>query len=183
MRRAAGPVALGRWENGRATAVFTGDTLFVGDVGRPDLSPNHTPQELAGFLYDSSLSAMDEPYELMSNNEATGIVELAIDWTLTETPYLGRCGTMPSPSQPFQLYRLDYRNTNDSHFDVNFPQVSGGLDAIIQQSADAGLAAGKADVVTHSMGGVISRLYVQSPDYQHEVRRIVEPAVNRLDLN
>lgn len=33
--------------------VFTGDTLFIGDVGRPDLSPSHTPQELAGLLYDS----------------------------------------------------------------------------------------------------------------------------------
>jgi hydroxyacylglutathione hydrolase len=34
-------------------AVLTGDTLFIGDVGRPDLSPTHTPQELAGLLYDS----------------------------------------------------------------------------------------------------------------------------------
>jgi hydroxyacylglutathione hydrolase len=34
-------------------AVLTGDTLFIGDVGRPDLSPAHTPQELAGLLYDS----------------------------------------------------------------------------------------------------------------------------------
>jgi hydroxyacylglutathione hydrolase len=33
--------------------VLTGDTLFIGDVGRPDLSPNHTPQQLAGLLYDS----------------------------------------------------------------------------------------------------------------------------------
>jgi hydroxyacylglutathione hydrolase len=33
--------------------VFTGDTLFVGDVGRPDLAPNMTPQQLAGSLYDS----------------------------------------------------------------------------------------------------------------------------------
>ena len=40
--RAAGP-----W------AVLTGDTLFIGDVGRPDLSPEHTPQQLAGLLYDS----------------------------------------------------------------------------------------------------------------------------------
>jgi hydroxyacylglutathione hydrolase len=37
----------------RPKAVFTGDTLFVGDVGRPDLSANHTPQELAGLLYKS----------------------------------------------------------------------------------------------------------------------------------
>ena len=34
-------------------AVLTGDTLFIGDVGRPDLSTKHTPFELAGMLYDS----------------------------------------------------------------------------------------------------------------------------------
>jgi glyoxylase-like metal-dependent hydrolase (beta-lactamase superfamily II)/rhodanese-related sulfurtransferase len=34
-------------------AVLTGDTLFIGDVGRPDLSPTHTPQQLAGMMYDS----------------------------------------------------------------------------------------------------------------------------------
>jgi glyoxylase-like metal-dependent hydrolase (beta-lactamase superfamily II)/rhodanese-related sulfurtransferase len=34
-------------------AVLTGDTLFIGDVGRPDLSKAHTPQQLAGMLYDS----------------------------------------------------------------------------------------------------------------------------------
>ena len=34
-------------------AVLTGDTLFIGDVGRPDLSRDKTPQELAAMLYDS----------------------------------------------------------------------------------------------------------------------------------
>lgn len=34
-------------------AVVTGDTLFIGDVGRPDLSRTHTPRQLAGLLYDS----------------------------------------------------------------------------------------------------------------------------------
>ncbi len=34
-------------------AVLTGDTLFLGDVGRPDLSRTHTPEQLAGMLYDS----------------------------------------------------------------------------------------------------------------------------------
>jgi peptidoglycan/xylan/chitin deacetylase (PgdA/CDA1 family) len=61
-----------------------------------------------GFLYDSSLQAMDEPYELMSNGQSTGIVELAIDWTLTETPYLGRGGTMPSPKLLYQLYKDEF---------------------------------------------------------------------------
>jgi peptidoglycan-N-acetylglucosamine deacetylase len=62
----------------------------------------------AGFLYDSSLMAMDEPYELVSNGQATGITELAIDWTLTETPYLGRTGAMPSSEQLYQMYREEF---------------------------------------------------------------------------
>jgi hydroxyacylglutathione hydrolase len=37
----------------RPWAVLTGDTLFIGDVGRPDLSPGHTPRQLAALLYDS----------------------------------------------------------------------------------------------------------------------------------
>src|SRR6202451_3772399 len=34
-------------------AVLTGDTLFIGDGVPPDLSPRHTPVQLAGMLYDS----------------------------------------------------------------------------------------------------------------------------------
>jgi hydroxyacylglutathione hydrolase len=41
-------------EKGKEHAVFTGDTLFVGDVGRPDLLDGVMSQdELAGMLYDS----------------------------------------------------------------------------------------------------------------------------------
>src|SRR5258708_3433092 len=54
----------------------------------------------AEFLYDSSLQAMDEPYEIVSRGEPTGMIELAIDWTLTETPYLGRGAALPSPPPP-----------------------------------------------------------------------------------
>lgn len=43
-----------RTPEGRPQALFTGDTLFVGDVGRPDLSSgNLSREELAGMLYDS----------------------------------------------------------------------------------------------------------------------------------
>ncbi|HMF72668.1 MAG TPA: MBL fold metallo-hydrolase [Flavitalea sp.] len=41
-------------ETGKQHAVFTGDTLFVGDVGRPDLSSGNLGQdELAAMLYES----------------------------------------------------------------------------------------------------------------------------------
>jgi hydroxyacylglutathione hydrolase len=43
-----------RSANGQPEALFTGDTLFVGDVGRPDLSSgNLSREELASMLYDS----------------------------------------------------------------------------------------------------------------------------------
>jgi hydroxyacylglutathione hydrolase len=43
-----------REEGGRPHALFTGDTLFVGDVGRPDLSSGNLDKEdLAGMLFDS----------------------------------------------------------------------------------------------------------------------------------
>jgi glyoxylase-like metal-dependent hydrolase (beta-lactamase superfamily II)/rhodanese-related sulfurtransferase len=40
--------------SGQPYSVFTGDTLFVGDVGRPDLfSGNMTKEDLAAMMYDS----------------------------------------------------------------------------------------------------------------------------------
>ncbi|WP_339656547.1 MBL fold metallo-hydrolase [uncultured Maribacter sp.] len=43
-------------EKGKDYAIFSGDTLFLGDVGRPDLAQKMgelTERDLAGFLYDS----------------------------------------------------------------------------------------------------------------------------------
>ena len=43
-------------ENGKEHAIFSGDTLFLGDVGRPDLAQkaaSMTQEELAGTLFDS----------------------------------------------------------------------------------------------------------------------------------
>ena len=44
-------------ENGKAVGLFSGDTLFIGDVGRPDLAQkvksDLTQEKLAGHLYDS----------------------------------------------------------------------------------------------------------------------------------
>lgn len=42
-------------ENGKEQAIFSGDTLFIGDVGRPDLAVKSdlSEKDLAGMLYDS----------------------------------------------------------------------------------------------------------------------------------
>jgi hydroxyacylglutathione hydrolase len=46
-------------ENGKEHCLFSGDTLFLGDVGRPDLAQKAndvTQEDLAGFLYDSLMN-------------------------------------------------------------------------------------------------------------------------------
>jgi glyoxylase-like metal-dependent hydrolase (beta-lactamase superfamily II)/rhodanese-related sulfurtransferase len=46
-------------ESGKDRCIFSGDTLFLGDVGRPDLaqkSANMTMEDLAGLLYDSLMN-------------------------------------------------------------------------------------------------------------------------------
>ncbi|KXK57189.1 MAG: MBL fold metallo-hydrolase [Chlorobi bacterium] len=55
--------------DGNEQALFTGDTLFLGDVGRPDLAQkaaHMTQEELAGLLYDSLMTKiMPLPNDLL----------------------------------------------------------------------------------------------------------------------
>ncbi|MEW2544295.1 polysaccharide deacetylase [Streptomyces sp. NPDC047002] len=40
-----------------------------------------------GLLYDSSLMADDDPYELLADGEATGVVEIPVEWIRDDAPY------------------------------------------------------------------------------------------------
>lgn len=56
-------------DNGRPVKVLTGDTLFIGDVGRPDLAgaKGFTPQAMAAMLYESlhgKLLRLDDSVEV-----------------------------------------------------------------------------------------------------------------------
>ena len=62
----------------------------------------------AGFQYDSSAMGMDEPYELMSNGQATGMVELPVDWILDDYPYFISNGALPSPELIFKVYQDEF---------------------------------------------------------------------------
>jgi peptidoglycan/xylan/chitin deacetylase (PgdA/CDA1 family) len=73
----------------------------------------------AGFLYDSSLMASDDPYELLLDGKPTGIVELPIERILDDAPYFGgnADGSMPSLSDVYEVFQ--------SEFDVAYEE--GGL--------------------------------------------------------
>ncbi len=61
-----------------------------------------------GFEYDSSLMAMDVPYELMSNGQDTGVVELPVDWIQDDGLYFGPTGTMPSADLVYQTFQEEF---------------------------------------------------------------------------
>ncbi len=64
----------------------------------------------AGFLYDSSFMAMDEPYELVQNGKPTGLVEIPIEWILDDYPYFGpnASGAIPSPAAVYEIYQAEF---------------------------------------------------------------------------
>lgn len=65
----------------------------VRPVGMRTASWDFSPYTLAiaremRLLYDSSLMADDEPYELVEDGEATGIVEIPVEWIRDDAPYV-----------------------------------------------------------------------------------------------
>jgi len=73
----------------------------------------------AGFLYDSSLMASDDAYELLLDGKPTGVVELPIERILDDSPYFGgnADGSNPSVGDVYEVFQ--------SEFDVAYEE--GGL--------------------------------------------------------
>ena len=79
-----------------------------------DFSPNTLAiiKEM-GLLYDSSLMADDEPYELMSDGEPTGVVELPPEWIRDDAVYFNMhrfSGLRPytPPSAVEEIFRAEF---------------------------------------------------------------------------
>ncbi|MFR9728094.1 polysaccharide deacetylase family protein [Saccharopolyspora sp. MS10] len=61
-----------------------------------------------GFEYDSSLMADDEPYEIVANGAATGLVEIPVDWIRDDAPYftMDRYGSVRPHSRPRDVLEI-----------------------------------------------------------------------------
>ena len=70
----------------------------------------------AGFLYDSSMMGMDEPYEIVSNGQPlAGLVELPIEWILDDFPYYSgnASGSLPTPEMVMRIYKDEFDGAYD----------------------------------------------------------------------
>jgi pimeloyl-ACP methyl ester carboxylesterase len=86
--------------------------------------------------------------------------------------------TSPPALYPKSLvYRVDYKATNAAAFVTNDRDVraveQGTYKLFDQAATDGKIAAGKVNLVGHSMGGILSRLFTQGPYYHHEVFRLI----------
>lgn len=72
----------------------------------------------AGFVYESTMMASDDPYEILIDGQPSGMVEVSTEWILDDAPYFGRTGALPSPELIFKTYR--------DEFDVAYEE-GGGL--------------------------------------------------------
>ncbi|WHZ38626.1 polysaccharide deacetylase [Sagittula sp. MA-2] len=66
-----------------------------------------------GLLYDSSLFADDDPYEILDQGESTGIVELPVEWIRDDAPYfmMNRFGAQrpyTPPSDVLDIFRREF---------------------------------------------------------------------------
>lgn len=79
-------------------------------VGYRAPSWNHSPNTLTivrkmGFLYESSLMHDDRPYELMQDGQATGLVELPVQWILDDAPLFNpRGNSYMNPRDVMQVW-------------------------------------------------------------------------------
>jgi len=66
-----------------------------------------------GLLYDSSLMADDEPYELLEEGEATGVIELPVEWIRDDAVYfnMDRFSALrpyTAPSAVLEIFKAEF---------------------------------------------------------------------------
>jgi peptidoglycan/xylan/chitin deacetylase (PgdA/CDA1 family) len=63
----------------------------------------------AGFLYDSSLMASDDAYEISLDGQPTGVVELPIERIVDDAPYFGAAnGSLPAPELVEKIFQDEF---------------------------------------------------------------------------
>ena len=73
----------------------------------------------------------------------------------------------------FLTMKVDYSATNDYDFHTNENIVPQNIETLLTNLLNNHFSVGKVDIVAHSMGGVLARQYIQSPNYKHNIRKLI----------
>lgn len=74
---------------------------------------------------------------------------------------------------PALLSRVEYGATSRAAFIENENVVPDAIERKIADLAQIGIACGKVDIIGHSMGGLLSRRYLQSADYRNDIHKLI----------
>lgn len=72
-----------------------------------------------------------------------------------------------------QLHRADYEQSNDASFSTNAYEVPYAIGTLKEELKSNGISCKKVNIVAHSMGGILARLYLQSTDYDDDIARLI----------
>jgi pimeloyl-ACP methyl ester carboxylesterase len=135
---------------------------------------------------DKSLFAVIELELFLSNSPCTVLKKIPIE--VYNPPILfvhGLWGNVNSFREMFNrfeqlpgydfsnLLRVNYEDTNANMFADNSDVIPRNIDVMIKRLAKSKIACGKANIVAHSMGGILTRLYVQGNAYRNDVYKII----------
>jgi peptidoglycan/xylan/chitin deacetylase (PgdA/CDA1 family) len=120
----------------------------------------------AGFVYDSSLLAADEPYEIVSHGQPSGVIELPISEVGNDYVYYGETanGSLPSPDAVFEIYKAEFDlalQERTMFILTQHPHVGGRRSRIVQLDRLIAYIKSKGDVWFATMEQVAS--YVKQP--------------------
>ncbi len=70
-------------------------------------------------------------------------------------------------------YRASYEGSNADHFTENIKYIPAAIRTVILKARGEKYSCGAADIIGHSMGGILSRLYLQSDEYSYNIHKLI----------
>lgn len=153
-------------------------------ISNNELSVEYTHPTFFGVTSGKTVSYSLEIYNTLTNN----VIE-EIELVVYRAPVLMIHGLWGAPSsfeemeQEFQdadLYyplftlRANYEETHGKHFEENKRVVPNHIDELFTYIVRLNqVAVGKADIVAHSMGGVLSRYYIQDYGFRGDINKFI----------
>ncbi len=71
------------------------------------------------------------------------------------------------------LFKVDYEKDNAKKFSTNAGVVPKEINNLLSSVINTGYSAGKVDIVAHSMGGILARIYLQSNSYKLDIHKLI----------